>query len=258
MRRKSHHLHTFRVFLLLSLNLTNGRASELPFQYGEKLEFSLKWGFFPVGYAIMEVMPQGKYKGKDCLNLSFSVRTNKFADAFYKVRTSVESIVSQNFDRSLAYRKNQIEGGTIKQVEVVFDYSKGIAKYMENGEDERILEIPNPVFDPLAIAYLHRLNPMSQGLETVLPTCDGKRYREIVVRNGKSKNLSVPAGKFRVVPAVPEMKNLSGVFKKSPDGILQIWYSMDKRKIPVKISSKVVVGSFTAKLVKASGLKPLR
>jgi hypothetical protein len=51
------------------------------------------------------------------------------------------------------------------------------------------------------------------------------------------------------------MKNLSGVFKKSPKGILRVWYSADNRRIPVKISSKVVVGSFTAQLLKARGLQ---
>ena len=44
------------------------------------------------------------------------------------------------------------------------------------------------------------------------------------------------------------MKNLKGVFQKSPEGILRVWYSQDKSKIPVKISSKVVVGSFNARL----------
>jgi len=54
---------------------------------------------------------------------------------------------------------------------------------------------------------------------------------------------------------VPDMKNLSGVFKKSPKGILRVWYSADNRRIPIKISSKVVVGSFTAQLLRAGGLQ---
>jgi hypothetical protein len=45
---------------------------------------------------------------------------------------------------------------------------------------------------------------------------------------------------------------LRGVFKKSPDGILRVWYSLDELRLPVKISSKVVVGSFKAELTKSS------
>ena len=50
------------------------------------------------------------------------------------------------------------------------------------------------------------------------------------------------------------MKDLSGVFKKSPKGILRVWYSADERRIPLRISSKVIVGSFTAKLINAKNL----
>ena len=88
-----------------------------------------------------------------------------------------------------------------------------------------------------------------------MPTCDGKSFREIIVRTGKKKLISVPAGKFNSIETIPEMKNLRGVFKKSPKGILRIWYSTDSRRIPVAISSKVIVGSFNAKLRKTSGLK---
>ena len=94
-----------------------------------------------------------------------------------------------------------------------------------------------------------------EGGRTILPTCDGKRFREVVVETGKVQNIRVPFGNFKVVGTSPELKNLSGVFKKSPDGMLRVWYSTDYRRIPIRISSKVVVGSFTASLVKATGLR---
>ena len=47
------------------------------------------------------------------------------------------------------------------------------------------------------------------------------------------------------------MNNLGGVFNKSPKGLLKVWYSHDDRRVPVKVSSKVVVGSFTATLKSA-------
>ncbi len=88
-----------------------------------------------------------------------------------------------------------------------------------------------------------------------LPTCDGRKFQDIKVRAGAVEKVRVPAGTFQAIGTIPEMKNLSGVFKKSPKGILRVWYSNDSRRIPVKISSKVVVGSFTARLTEAKGLK---
>ena len=74
-----------------------------------------------------------------------------------------------------------------------------------------------------------------------------------MVKTGLKKKISVPAGSFYAIETNPEMENLRGVFKKSPDGVLRVWYSADKKRIPVKISSKVVVGSFTAKLREVTG-----
>ena len=230
-------------------------AAEIPFQVGEKLEYSLKWGLIPVGSAQMEILPNRTYGGENCHAISFSVRTNKFADAFYKVRTSILSLVSEDFDRSILYSKDQQEGKTKKKITVNYDYEKSIAKYQEGSEEPRFLNIDGNVFDPLAIAYLFRLKPLVEGGRTILPTCDGKRFREVVVETGKVQNVRVPFGNFKVVGTSPELKNLSGVFKKSPDGMLRVWYSTDYRRIPIRISSKVVVGSFTASLVKATGLR---
>ena len=51
-------------------------------------------------------------EGKNLQAIRFSVRTNDFADAFYKVRTEVESEVSEDFSKSYSYSKTQREGKT--------------------------------------------------------------------------------------------------------------------------------------------------
>lgn len=47
----------------------------------------------------------------------------------------------------------------------------------------------------------------------------------------------------------PEMENIGGVFEKSRNAKLQIWVTADNRRIPLRIKSKVKVGSFVAELV---------
>jgi hypothetical protein len=44
------------------------------------------------------------------------------------------------------------------------------------------------------------------------------------------------------------MEHIGGVFQKSPGAKLQIWVTADEWRLPVKIESKVVVGSFSAEL----------
>lgn len=242
----------FSPAVLFAVELTNS----LPFQPGETLRYDLKWGLFPVGSATMKVLPMDEDAGENGFHrLSFSVRTNEFADAFYKVRTNITSVVDRSFGKSIRYEKSQKEGKTKREIEVLFDYDSGKASYFESKKMVSTLSIPSQVLDPLSIAYFFRLKELKPSTETILPTCDGRKVKMIKVRTGKVEKIRVPAGTYKAIGTVPEMKDLSGVFKKSPDGILRIWYSDDSLKLPVKISSKVIVGSFNARLVSAEGLK---
>lgn len=243
------------LYLIVSSSLCVVQVqAEVPFLPGEELTYSLSWGLIPVGSATMRVLPNKIFNGESCQVLQFKVQTNSFADAFYKVRTTVESIVDQNFKKSLYYKKSQREGSTVREIEVEFDYKLMKCRYYEGDQIRSEISIPGEAFDPLAIAYHFRFNQLTPNFTKSLPTCDGRRYREIIVTTGKRERVSVPAGKFWAFGTIPEMQNLSGVFKKSPDGILRVWYSDDSRRIPVKISSKVVVGSFKARLETTSGL----
>lgn len=236
---------------LFAVELTNS----LPFQPGETLRYDLKWGFFPVGSATMKVLPMDEDASENSFHrLSFSVRTNEFADAFYKVRTNITSVVDRSFSKSMWYKKSQKEGKTKREIKVLFDYDAGKASYFESKKMVSTLSIPSQVLDPLSIAYFFRLQELKPSTETILPTCDGRKVKMIKVRTGKVEKVRVPAGNYKAIGTVPEMKDLSGVFKKSPDGVLRIWYSDDSLKLPVKISSKVIVGSFNARLVSAEGL----
>ncbi len=221
-----------------------------PFAPGERLVYQIKWGLFPVGSAVMEVGRPTDLNGTLCDQLVFSVRTNAFADKFYKVRTRAVSLVAPGFARTLRYRKSQREGKTNREVLVEYDYDRLVATYSNHGKPEKETVIPARTFDPLAIAFLFRLQPPRPGEVRELPTCDGRKFRQVEVRVGEKETVRTSAGKFETLPVLPAMENLSGVFNKSPDGLLRVWYSNDSRRLPVKISGKVVVGSFTAKLLR--------
>lgn len=243
----------FCFFLLIFNHLIFGeKIDSLPFKVGEKLEYDLSWGFIPVGKATMEIHSRFKEGNESFLIIKFFVRTNSFADSFYRVRTTIESKVAEDFSKSFSYRKSQEEGSTKKQILVEFNYDTMQATYIEDSGLTSKISIPGFVFDPLAIAYSFRTKNLKENQKIRLPTCDGKSFRSMIVDTGKRKNISVPAGKFTVIETRPEMKNLKGVFKKSPEGILRVWYSTGNSRLPVKISSKVVVGSFNAKLTKVS------
>ncbi len=244
------------LFLFGAISDALGRESiysqtNLPFILGERLEYDLKWGFFKVGSASMEVFSAHPEEPDGPKIVRFHVRTNSFADAFYKVRTTVTSTLDSSFSKTLKYEKSQHEGSTHREIFVEYDYKKKEARYFEGNNITKITPIPGPVFDPLSIAYFFRLHSLVPGGKTTLPTCDGKKFMQVVVRTGKRERIKLPQGKIFAVGTSPEMENLGGVFNKSPKGMLEVWYTDDDRKVPVRVRSKVIVGSFTATLTKA-------
>ena len=85
-----------------------------------------------------------------------------------------------------------------------------------------------------------------------MPTCDGKRFQEVIVSADQRVRIKLPMGEIDVIGTTPSLENLGGVFNKSPKGMLKVWYSDDDRRVPVRVSSKVIVGSFTATLINAT------
>ena len=65
------------------------------------------------------------------------------------------------------------------------------------------------------------------------------------------QQIKVEAGRFNCVLVEPLMKE-GGLFKS--DGHIVIWLTNDERKIPVKVSTKVVVGSIDSELREYSGI----
>jgi hypothetical protein len=62
------------------------------------------------------------------------------------------------------------------------------------------------------------------------------------------EKVKVKAGRFDCVRVRPDIKDLGGVFSKSKNSSMDLWFSDDNQKLIVKMSSSVSVGSFKVEL----------
>ena len=93
------------------------------------------------------------------------------------------------------------------------------------------------------------LQQLNENIELENPVTDGKKSvigKAMVV---KKERIQVPGGSFDTYLVEPDLKDLGGVFRKSKNAKLEVWVTSDARHIPVKIKSKVIVGSFVAELI---------
>jgi hypothetical protein len=232
-----------------------GDIKDLPFKPGEKLTFQLRWTIVPAGESTLEVLPMETINGIKVYHFLLTAESNAFVDLFYKVRDRIDAYVSADMAHSILYKKKQNEGKSHRDIVVNFDWQNKTAQYNNFKEKLPPIKILPGSFDPLSAFYFIRLVDFKGRSTIERPVTDGKEC--IIGRLSiiKRDTVHLKTGTYDTYLIEPGLKHIGGVFEKSKDAKIQLWVTADKRKIPVKIKSKVVVGSFVGELVSATGLK---
>ena len=232
-----------------------GDEKDIPFRPGEKLTFQLRWTIIPAGESTLEVLPMETIDGIKAYHFLLTAESNDFVDLFYKVRDRIDAFVNADMTRSILYKKKQHEGNTRRDIVVNFDWRNKKAQYTNFNEKKSPIGILPGSFDPLSAFYFVRLADFKENSTIERPITDGKEC--IIGRLSviKRETIHLKIGTYDTYLIEPEIKHIGGVFEKSENAKIQLWVTADKRKIPVKIKSEVIVGSFVGELVSATGLK---
>lgn len=237
------------LFCLITFSETPVALSgPVPFEDGEKLLFEVSWGIIPSGKAVLRVEAVSLKDGRAGYHFSAEASTYPLIDLIYKVRDRVDSFTDKDLKESFLYRVEKA-GRRKKLSEVTFDLANLKAQYREGHKAREPIDIRPGSLDPLSIFYAFRLQRLSEGIELSSPVTDGKRCVTGNVKVLRKEKISVPAGSFETYLVEPDLKHVRGIFEKSPGARLFVWVTADGRAIPVRIKSKVIVGSFVAELV---------
>lgn len=220
---------------------------KLPFDYGEKLRFQVGWGPIPAGEAVLEVLPPEIINGIKVHHFVLTARTNSFVDMFYKVRNRIDAYTDYELTHSILY-KNRKKGRNKRNIIVNFDWAEMVATYSDFGKKKKTVSLLSGTFDPLSVFYYFRLAELGINKKLQRPVTDGKKCVLGKAHVIKEETIQVGEKTYDTYLVEPELSHLRGVFEKSKDATLQIWVTKDKRA-PVRIKSKVLIGSFVAELI---------
>lgn len=215
-----------------------------PFRAGESLKFSVQYGFIKAGYAYLEVPEMRAWEGQPSYLLVARAESNAFFSRFYKVRNRIESTWDSLGRFSHHYSENRREGGHRFQNEIVFDYSRQLARY----RDGREFPIPPDVQDALSAFYFTRTQALPLGGSLFFDYHASRKSLPLEVKVLGRERVKTPAGKFDCVVVEPILK-AGGIFKNK--GRLVIWLTDDERRMPVMMRSKVTIGSISVLLLEA-------
>ena len=229
-------------------SVTVGKENRYPFSPGEKLTFQVRWAFIPAGEAVLQVYPIETMNGRKVYHFALTARTYPVVDLIYKVRDRIDAYTDEELTHSILYKETK-EGKRKRKVVVRFNWEKGEAQRSNFGEKRAPVPVKPGTFDPLSVYYALRLHDLKENMEIEKPLTDGKKWILGRARVVKREKVTVLSGTYDTYLVEPSLEHIGGVFKKSKDAKLQIWVTADARRIPVKLKSKVAVGSFVGELM---------
>jgi hypothetical protein len=215
----------------------------VPFGPGEKLTFSVQYGFVKAGDATLGVPDIVEYNGRPCYLISSKAVSNKMFSLFFRVEDRAMSYLDSEHLVPLRFEKHLREGDYSKDQVVRFDHARGVAVY-DDGEEE---PIDPRAQDILSTLFLVRGMELEVGKSVFVNNHADKKNYPLEVKVLKRETISTPVGRFKCLKVEPVLR-ASGIFQH--EGKLTVWLTDDDRRLPVLMRSKVAVGAISAIIAK--------
>jgi hypothetical protein len=246
-------IHISLFFLCITLNAQQSLRTieNEAFGLGEKLEYKVGYQFVKAGDAYFHIQPKSvMYKGRPCYDIRFEVRSLKSLDWLYRVHDLYRTIVDIDGIYPYYFEQRIREGGYSRDAKAYFDHSGKKAMV-----GEKIFPFPTFSHDIVSAFFFVRtmdLQTKKKGEVIQMKNfVDDSTYTLGVKIHGK-QTVTVEAGTFECIVIEP-MVTKGGLFKS--EGKILIWVTDDERKIPVKVSTKVLIGAIEAELTRFSGTR---
>ncbi len=224
------------ILFLISLNY----SQNIPFNVGEKLTYTLQFNVIKMGRGYLSVESIENVSGFNSYHVKFEANTSKFADRIYRVRDKIDIWLKSTDLTTLKLVKQLNEGSFHRDYHTTIDYNNHIAI-----TNKDTVKINGPLRDPYSLLYYFRTIPLNLGDILDFTTFDQNKLTEFQVVVDSEETINVPAGKFRCITVRPFR---SGKTLLKNEGDMTIWFSDDKRRLPVQIQIKIKYGSMLLQL----------
>jgi hypothetical protein len=219
------------------------------FGVGERLTFDVNYGMVTAGEAFMSIPRTDSLAGRRTYRIEFGVNSLPSFSWIYKVEDRYLTFIDVEAIAPLRFEQHIREGSYSRDFTADFDQLHHVARTSE-GE----YPIPPYVHDILSAFYYARtvdFTGFAVGDTIGLHNFYKDKSHELAVRFLGRQELDVAAGTFKTIVVEPLVKE-GGLFKS--EGRIVIWLSDDERKLPVRVNTKVLIGSIDVELREYSGL----
>ena len=263
---KKNSLYIILMFLLTSAMHTAAQCKidNTYFKEGEELTYDLyfKYGILnsKAGSSSLSVT-NGQYEGKDVYVMNLRAKSSGVAKSVFSLSDTLKSYMTKDLV-PLAYMKNAHEGGDYTIERATYKYTdRGTTLRNRNIRNEKlrydtVLVAKDCVYDMLSIVYYARTldyDSMKKGDKKRVSFLSGRKMLTMDVEHHGIDKVSANNGKKYQCLKLIMMVNDDAFENKSE--AMKVYLTNDANRIPVRIDSKLKVGSSKVILKSLKGVK---
>jgi len=215
---------------------------ETIFSGRETMHFSVSWtGGIKIGDLSLDLGPAED----DDFVIRARVTDHGLFRLVYPVDDEFTTFIRGATKLPYRYEVHQKEGRRETRRLTLYDQAGLLVQYRKNEMEEEVFPVAGTVHNEFSSFYITRVMELIPGESFMVPTfADRKRNEVSVVVKGK-EDIDTVFGRVRTIKVLPQMK-FKGLYEKTGDTV--IWLTDDECRVPVRINSKILIGSLTAEL----------
>lgn len=218
-------------------------------------DYNLYWSFIKVGTAQLKFSVQNAESSdsdpRPKFVIHFTAQSDPILNSFYPVTSKIESTLLVENLKPHYYQKHLKQGNENEHSILYFDWEKEKIFETKNGIASDPIDAVEGCQDPLSLILAICQNDFQNNPYHEQSVTDGGKIIELKSQLSGTEPVNSSVGSFHSQRIAIETHDLRGVFKKSPDANLFLFLHRlndASPALPIKIQSKVTIGSFYAVL----------
>ena len=211
-----------------------------PFNIGEKLIYDVSFAGIKAGKAFLEVLEDNKNNNPDEIHIRFVAKTSFPFSSIYSIDDQIDTWIDIKSLHTNKIHKSIKQRNYTKESETKIDYKKSISI-----TNKDTILINGYLYDPYSLFYLLRTKPLILGEIIKINTFSGKKVTPIQIITKTEETINTITGSFNCLVIKPFREGKTLLKNK---GDMMIWFSNDKKKLPIQIKIKLQYGSMLLKI----------
>lgn len=212
----------------------------------EKYVFSVQWHMFNAGTS--SVMLQRSASG---LHVTATADSSGFPEKLYKVHDLFSGDINSRTFCTQRVSKHNEEGPHRRDYRIVLDYAReksfvDITDLKTSQTTHSEFDIPPCVTDVISGFFYLASLPLQPGFSQIFPVNDNGKTSDIKIEVEGRDRVKGPTGQYDTLRVKAEP--IAGAMKGK--GTLWVWFSDDRRHIPVQMKSKLGFATLSFQLQK--------